>query len=250
MNNQATMEKMQQMRFHGMLRAFQSTMETGVKNKFTSDELIGHLIDAEYDERKNRKFNRLIQYAKFRYHAAFEEIDFISKRNLDKNEVLRLSDCQWIEKHQNIIITGSAGAGKSFIASALGHQACLYEYRVLYFNCMKLFTKLKMSNADGSYIGELKKIQKTDFLILDDFGLQSFDKQNRLTLLEILEDRHGLKSTLIISQVPIKNWHEIIGDKTIADAICDRLIHSSYEINLQGINMRKKKKSEEKGEKS
>lgn len=243
MNNQATMEKMQLMKFHGMLRAFQSTMETGVKNNFTADELIGHLIDAEYDERKNKKFKRLIHYAKFRYKAAFEEIDFISKRNLDKNEILRLSDCSWLEKHQNIIITGPAGSGKSFIASALGHQACLYEYKVLYFNCMKLFSKLKMSNADGSYMGELNKIQKTDLLILDDFGLKSFDKQNRLTLLEILEDRHGLKSTLIISQIPIKNWHEIIGDKTIGDAICDRLVHSSYKINLQALNSLRKKKS-------
>ncbi len=243
MNNQATMEKMQEMRFHGMMRAFQSTMETGVKNNFTADELIGHLIDSEYDERKNRKFSRLVQYAKFRYHAAFEEIDFISKRNLDKNEILRLSDCRWLEKHQNIIITGPAGIGKSFIASAFGHQACLYEYRVLYFNCMKLFTKLKMSNADGSYISELNKIKKTDLLILDDFGLQPFDRQNRLTLLEILEDRHGLKSTLIISQVPIKNWHEIIEDKTIADAICDRLVHTSYKFNLQGINSLRKKKT-------
>ncbi len=244
MNNQATMEKMQGMKFHGMVRAFQSTMETGVKNNFTSDELIGHLIDAEWDERKNKKITRLIQYAKFRYSAAFEEIDFISKRNLDKNEILRMSDSNWILKHQNIIITGPAGSGKSFISSALGHQACLHGYRILYFNCMKLFSKLKLANADGSYIGELKKIQKSDLLILDDFGLQTFDKQNRLTLLEILEDRHGLKSTIIISQVPINKWHEIIGDKTIADAICDRLIHTSNKINLQGINMRKKKKGE------
>lgn len=250
MNNQATMEKMQGMRFNGMLRAFQSTMETGVKNNFTSDELIGHLIDAEWDDRKNRKITRLIQYAKFRYSAAFEEIDFISKRNLDKNEILRLSDCNWIEKHQNIIATGSAGAGKSFIASALGHQACLYGYKVLYFNCMKLFSKLKISNADGSYISEINKIQKADLLILDDWGLQSFDKQNRLTFLEILEDRHGLKSTIIISQIPIKNWHEIIGDKTIADAICDRLVHTSYKINLQTKNSLRDEKLRKKGEKS
>lgn len=243
MNNQATMEKMQLMRFHGMLQAFQSTMETGVKNNFTADELVGHLVDAEWDERKNRKFSRLIKYAKFRYRVAFEEIDFMLNRNLDKNEMLRLSDCSWINQHQNMIITGPTGVGKSFLASAFGHQACLHEYRVLYFNCMKLFTKLKMSNADGSYISELKKIQKTELFILDDFGLQSFDKQNRLTLLEILEDRYGQKSTLIISQVPVKNWHEIIGDKTIADAICDRLVHTSHQINLKGESVRKKKKT-------
>jgi DNA replication protein DnaC len=236
MNNQATMEKMQIMKFHGMLQAFQSTMETGVKNNFTADELVGHLVDAEWDDRKNRKTARLIQYAKFRYRAAFEEIDFISKRNLNKNEILRLSDCSWIEQHKNILITGPSGSGKSFLATALGHQACLYNYRVLYLNCMKLFSKLKHAQVDGSYIREMNKIQRTELLILDDFGIQPFDKQNRITLLEMMEDRHGLKSTIIISQVPVKNWHDIIGDKTVADAVCDRMIHTSYKIDLNTKN--------------
>lgn len=242
MNNQATMEKMRSMKLSGMFRAFQSTMETNVKNNFTSDELIGHLIDAEWDDRMNRKFERLMQYAKFRYKAVFEEIDFQLKRNLDKNEILRLSDCSWIRKGNNIIITGPAGAGKSFISCALGHQACLYSYKVLYFNCMKLISMLKQACADGSDIKEMKKISKADVLVIDDLGLQKFDNQSRLKLFEILEDRHGLKSTIIVSQIPVSNWHDVIGDETIADAICDRLVHTSFRINLKGESVRKTKK--------
>lgn len=249
MNNQATMEKMQLMRFHGMLRAFQSTMETGLNNKFTADELMGHLIDAEFDERKNRKLERLIKNAKFRYQSAFEEIDFSLNRNLDKNIMLRFSDCGWIRNKQNMIITGPTGAGKSFIASALGHQACMYGYKVVYFNCLKFFSMLKYCYADGSYIKELKKIENTDLFILDDFGMQGLDKQNRIFLLEVLEDRQGKKSTIIVSQIPTSKWHELIGEPTIADAICDRLIHTSHKIELKGESMRKKQKQEKKEEK-
>lgn len=239
MNNQATMDKMHAMRMHGMLRVFKNTLETEVKKKFTLDELIAHMIEVEWEDRKNRKFNRMLDNAKFRYKASFEELNFNINRNLNKNELLRLSDCSWIIKKQNIIITGPTGVGKSYVASALGHQACLYEYKVKYFNCMKLFSLLKQSTADGSYGKELNRLKKTDLLILDDFGLQAFDKQHRLAFLEILEDRHGQQSTIIVSQLPVKNWHEIIGDATIADAICDRLVHTSNKIKLKGESVRK-----------
>ncbi len=246
MNNQATMEKMQLMRLHGMSKAFKSTMETGVKNSFTADELAGHLIDAEWDERENRKMERLIKAAKFRYQTSVEEIDFKARRNLDKNQMLRLSDCSWIEKKKNIIITGSTGSGKSFLTCALGHQACHYGYKVLYFNCMKFFSMLKESYAEGTYRKNVKKIAKADILALDDFALEVYEKQSRLNLLEILEDRHGRKSTIIVSQMPIDKWHKIIGDETIADAICDRLVHTSYKIELKSI----KSMREEKGKKA
>ena len=235
MNNQATMEKMQTMRLHGMLKAFRSTMETGVKHSFTPDELTGHLIDSEWDERENRKMERLIKAAKFRYQASFEEIDFKPGRNLDKNQMLRLSDCNWIEKRKNIIITGKTGSGKSFLSCALGHQACHYGYKVLYFNCMKFFSMLKECYAEGTYRQQINKIAKVDVLALDDFALEVYEKQSRLNLLEILEDRHGRKSTIIVSQMPIDKWHKIIGDQTIADAICDRLVHTSYKIELKSI---------------
>jgi DNA replication protein DnaC len=238
-NNQATLQKLQQMKLYGMVRAFTSTMESGSKNQFTSDELLSHLVDAEWDDRHNRKLTRLLKGARFRYKASFEEINFTLKRDLDKNQLLRLSNCQWIESHKDCILTGPTGAGKSFIASALGHQACMYGFKVLYYPCSKLFAHLKLSRADGSYLKELTKILKMDVIILDDFGLEPLDAQSRLTLLEILEDRHGRKSSVFVSQLPVANWHEIIGDPTIADAICDRIIHNAHRIELKGDSVRK-----------
>lgn len=239
MNNNATMEKMQKLKLYGMLKAFQNTMGSGVKKNFTLDEMIGHLVESEWEDWQNRRFSRYRQYARFRYSAVFEEIDFSVSRNLDKNELLRLSNCSWLEKKNNMIITGPTGVGKSFIACALGHQACLYEYRVLYFNCLKLFSEIKQSQADGTDRKKLKRILKSDLLIIDDFGLQVFDEKNRLKLFEILEDRHGLKSTLIVSQIPVSKWHQVIGDETLADAICDRLVHTAIRIDLKGDSIRK-----------
>ena len=238
-NNQATLQKLEQMKFHGMARAFTSTMETGVRNQFTADELVSHLVDAEWDDRHNRKLARLLKGARFRYGASFEEIDFTLNRNIDKNQLLRLSSCQWVESHQDCILVGPTGAGKSFIASALGHQACMYGFKVGYYPSSKLFAHLKLSRADGSYLKELAKIQKLDVIIIDDFGLEPLDAQNRLTLLEILEDRHGRRSSVFVSQLPLSSWHEVIGDPTIADAICDRIIHNAHRIELKGDSVRK-----------
>lgn len=240
MNNQATLEKMNQMKLYGMAHAFRETMETRIHESFTADELVAHLVDIEWDHRHNRKLERLIKQAKFRYQASFEQIDFGLNRNLDKNMMLRFTNCSWVEKKQNIIIEGPTGAGKSFIGSALGHQACMYGFKTLYFNATKLFSRLKLLKADGSYVKELKKIEKTDVLIIDDFAIQHLDTQSRLSLLEVFEDRHGRKSTIIISQLPVTKWHEIIGDPTIADAICDRIIHSSFRIELKGESVRKR----------
>ena len=170
-----------------------------------------------------------------------EEIDFKKSRNINKNDILRLSNCDWISKGKSVIINGSTGTGKSFLASALGHKACREGYKTLYFNSLKLFSMLKYAKADGSYFKEINKIKKTELLILDDFGLEPLDQQSRLILLEILEDRHSLQGTIISTQLPIKTWHEIIGDSTIADAICDRLVHNSTKINIKGESMRKKK---------
>jgi len=238
-NNQATLQKLGQMKLYGMARALTNTMEAGNKSQFTADELISHLVDAEWDDRYNRKLTRLLKGARFRYNASFEEIDFIINRGLDKNQLLRLSNCQWIESHRDCIVTGPTGSGKSFIASALGHQACMYDFKVLYYPSSKLFAYLKLSRADGSYLKELKKILKMDVIILDDFGLEPLDAKSRLSLLEILEDRHGRRSSVFVSQLPVANWHEIIGDPTIADAICDRIIHNAHRIELKGDSVRK-----------
>ena len=167
MNNQGTIEKMQRMKLSGMLRAFKSSMEAGIKKSFTADELLAHLIDAEWDDRYNRKLNRLIKGARFRYQASIEQIDFQLNRNLDKNAILRFSDCNWIEEKGDIIITGPTGSGKSYIATALAHQGCMYGFKVLYFNCSKLFSQLKITKADGSYVKELKKIQNQDVIVID-----------------------------------------------------------------------------------
>ena len=237
-NNQATIEKLNSMNLKGMARALKNAIETGIG--LTADEFIAHLVDTEWDDRYNRRLERLIKEAKFRYKASIEEIDFSFARNLDKNMILRFSDCRWIKDKKNIIITGPTGVGKSFVASALGNQACIHGYRTYYFNCSKLFSYLKASKADGTYVKNLEKIAKASNLVLDDFGLEKLDSQSRLALLEILEDRHGLASTIIASQIPIPAWHDIIGDPTIADAICDRIINSSYRIELKGESVRKK----------
>ncbi len=238
MNNQ-TMEKMKQMKLYGMARAMASAMDMGLAD-ITPDEFLAHLVDAEWDDRYNRRLARLIKNAKFRYRASMEEIDFSLARGLDKNMVMRFSDCDFIKNKRNIIITGPTGVGKSFIATALGNQACVYGYRTLYFNTQKLFPTLKLAKADGTYISQVQKIEKASLLLLDDFGLEKLDTGSRLIFLEILEDRHGLSSTIITSQFPVSAWHEIIGDPTIADAICDRMVNSSYRIELGGESVRKK----------
>lgn len=240
MNQTATMQQLEEMRLSGFTRAYREMMETGMNKDFTTDEIIAHLVQAEWDDRYHRKLQRLITQARFRYQASIEQIDYIAKRNLDKGQMLRLSSCDWITRKQDIIISGSTGLGKSFIASALGHQACQHGYKVFYHNCSKLFDLLKIAKADGSYIKEINKIEKQDLLILDDFGLKPLDGNQRLMLLELLEDRHGKKSTLVTSQLPVSKWYDIIGEPTIADAILDRLVHSSHRIELEGeFSMRK-----------
>lgn len=232
--------KMRQMRLLGMAKAFHLTLESGKNEKFTPDEMITHLIDSEWDERYNRKLDRTLQSARFRYKASIEELSFENKR-IDKNQILRLADCEFVKQKENIIITGSTGIGKSFIASALGHQACALGYRVLYQHSTKLFGRMKIAKADGSYLKELAKIEKQQVLLIDDFGIQPLDAQSRLTLMEIMEDRHGKSSTIITSQIPVNKWHEVIGEETIADAILDRIIHDAHRIEMKGESLRKKR---------
>lgn len=232
--------KMKQMRLTGMARALLLTIESGKNEKFTPDEMVSHLIDSEWDERYNRKLDRTIQAARFRYKSSIEELTFEDKR-VDKNQVLRLADCDFIKRKENIIITGSTGIGKSYLASAIGHQACSQAYRVLYQHSTKLFARMKIAKADGSYLRELAKIEKQHLLIIDDFGIQPLDAQSRSALMEIIEDRHGKSSTIITSQVPVSKWHEIIGEQTIADAILDRIVHDSHRIEMKGDSLRKKR---------
>ncbi len=232
--------KMKQMRLLGMAKAFHLTLESGKNEKFTPDEMITHLVDAEWDERYNRKLDRTVHAARFRYKASVEQISFDDNR-VDKNQVLRLADCEFIKRKENIIITGSTGIGKSYLASALGHQACALGYRVLYQHSTKLFARMKIAKADGSYLRELAKIERQHILLIDDFGIQPLDAQSRSALMEIIEDRHGKASTIITSQIPVSKWHEIIGEQTIADAILDRIVHDAHRIEMKGESLRKKR---------
>jgi len=192
-------------------------------------------------QRHNRRIERSIKNTRFHYKSNIESINFEQSRNLDRNLVLRLAGCEFVEKNENILITGSTGVGKSYLGTALGYQACIEGFKVSYFNTNKLFAKLKMAKADGSYVRELAKIQRQEVIILDDFGLQALDSQNRITLLELIEDRHNNGSVIVTSQIPVQGWYDIIGEKTIADAILDRLIHQSHRLELKGESMRKKR---------
>ncbi len=240
MNNE-TLDKMRKMKFYGMLRAFRMNLDAGKTEQYTADEMVAHLLDAEWDDRHNRSVDRKVTNARFRYKAAIEQIVYDAERSIDQNQIMRLAACDFINRKENILITGSTGIGKSFIASAIGHQACLMGYRTLYFNASKLFSHLKMAKGDGSYAKEIAKIEKQHLLILDDFGIQPLDAHNRSALMEIIEDRHAKASLIITAQVPVNKWHEVIGETTIADAILDRVVHGAHRIDLFGESMRKKK---------
>ena len=235
-----TLSKMKDMRLIGMARAFQQTLETGKNESYTPDEMITHLIESEWDERYNRRLGRTISRARFRYKASVEQLTFEDNR-VNKNQVLRLAECDFIQKKENIIITGSPGIGKSYLASAIGHQACALGYKVIYFHNTKLFAKMKMAKADGSYLKELSRIEKHHLLLIDDFGIAPLDAASRSALMEIIEDRHGKTSTIITSQVPIAAWHDVIGEQTIADAILDRIVHDAHRIEMKGESLRKKR---------
>lgn len=233
-------QKMRKMKLYGMLQSYQTLLDANQHHTLSNDEFLSLLVQAEWEERENRRIEYYLRVARFRYKASIEEIDFSKNRELDKTLVLRLADCSFIKKGEDVLITGPTGVGKSFITSALGHQACFNGYKVKYFNAQKLFTSLKMAKADGSYLKEIARIEKQDLLILDDFGMQPMDEYSRMAMMEIMEDRHAKNSTIISSQLPVNKWYEVIGESTVADAILDRLVHGSHRIELNGQSLRKK----------
>jgi DNA replication protein DnaC len=239
--NKETSDKMGYMRLYGMQTAFKAFVEVPPPEAFTNDEMTAYLVQSEWDDRRHRSVQRNIKTARFRYMADIAGLDYNPNRGLDKNQINRLIACDFIKTGQDVFITGSTGTGKSYIASAIGYQACLLGYKVFYASTAKLLSVLKMAKADGSHIRELVRIEKQDLLILDDFGIQSFDAGARTMLMDIVEDRHGKHSTIIASQVPVKKWYDVIGEQTVADAILDRLVHKSVRIELTGESLRKLK---------
>lgn len=241
MNNpQATLNKMIELRLHGMTAAYRNLLETGKNMSLSNDEVITYLIDAEWDQKHNRRLQRLIKAARFRYQASLEELDYTLDRNLDQNQILHLCDCSWVTKGQDILITGPTGVGKSYLATALGFQACQYGHATGYYLSSRLWTEIEHTKQDGTYFRMMSRIMKHKVLIIDDFGLENLTATSRLAFLEILEDRHKRKPIVIVSQLPVKNWHEMIGEPTIADAVMDRLVYHSHRIELKGESVRRK----------
>lgn len=236
-----TLEKLHALRFTGMAVALQEQMEMDLDNTLCFEERLGLLLDREQAVRETRKMQTRLRKAKLRQDASVEDIDFRHPRNLDKSLVVRLADSHWIKDHTNLIITGPTGVGKSYLACAFAQKACREGYSALYLRMSKLFEDLALAKGDGRYLKLLTTYAKTDVLVLDDYGLTTLNQEQRHDLLEILEDRHGLKSTLVTSQLPVKHWHEQIGDPTLADAILDRLVHTAHKIELDGESMRKRK---------
>lgn len=239
MNNNQTIEKLQQMRLGAMASLHQQHVKDNRIESVTADEYLALLTDHEWELRQNRKIERLIKQANFREKASLAEVNYTHNRSLDKNMFTRLGTLDFIKRKENIILVGASGVGKSYLAQAIGYQACLMENKVLYTNTARLFNNLKLCKMDGTYLKELKKLMKCDLLILDDFGLQSFDNSTREVLMDIIEERYNEKSTIISSQIPVSAWYETIGEGTIADAILDRIVNSSHRIELDGESLRK-----------
>jgi DNA replication protein DnaC len=236
-----TLEKLERLRLTGMLTALQEQMGMDDINDLSFEERLGLLVDREAVCLESRRLKTRLRKAKLRHAAAVEDIDFRHPRGLDKSLVMRLADCNWLKNHENLIITGPTGVGKSYLACAFAQKACRTGYSAIYLRTSRLFENLGLAKGDGRYIKLLTGFAKTDLLVLDDFGLAKLNREHQHDLLEILEDRHGLKSTLVTSQLPVEHWHEQIGDPTMADAILDRLVHSAHKIQLKGGSMRKKK---------
>jgi DNA replication protein DnaC len=239
---QPTLEQLSGLRLHALSRAWQEQLEDPGIGDLGFDERLALLVDAEWTDRQNKRLGRLLREAKLRLAGAcIEDIDYAKERKLDKTIVRQLASGGWIEGHHNVVITGATGVGKTYLACALAQQACRLGYRVLYRRAPRLFDELTLARADGTYSRLLARFARMDVLVLDDWGLAPVRDIERRDLLEIMEDRHGLRSTIWTSQIPVAQWHDHVGDPTIADAICDRLLHNAHRIVLQGPSRRKVK---------
>ncbi|HUZ18919.1 MAG TPA: IS21-like element helper ATPase IstB [Spirochaetia bacterium] len=243
MNDTQTLEKLRSLRLYGMAEAFAVLLQLGPTDKRTPEEVLAELTDAEWDSRQNRRSARLLKAARLRYQATFEEITYSPERNLDRKAVRALGSQEWIQRGATVLVTGATGVGKSFLACAIGQQACLTGIATRYEQAPKFFPRLRQARGDGTYRREIERLARTPLFILDDFGLIALDDNDRVSLLEILEDRYGRTATVIASQLPVAKWHACIGQPTIADAIMDRLAHTPFIFELKGGSMRKAAKA-------
>ena len=234
-----TMEKLAGMKLKGMAEALRRWMESPKEKAIPPTDLVGLLADAEWTTRENRKLTTRLRSARFRQEACVEDIDYQHPRGLAKAVMLDLASCHWVNAHQNVIFTGETGVGKSYLACALGQKACREGHSVAYRRTSRLLDELAQARADGTLFLLLRRLAKTEVLILDDFGLEVLSPAQRKDLLEVLEDRYGVSSTIVTSQLEPKDWHSVIGDATIADAVCDRLVHNAHRVKLGGESIRK-----------
>lgn len=240
MLNSSTHDKLSALRLHEMSHAWQEQQRLTDHDALTFDERFGLLVDAQWLGRENRRLQRSLKEARLRLtQASLEAIEHRPQRPLDKALLRQLATGRWIAEHHNVVVTGPTGTGKTFIACALAHQACRTGYRVLYRRATRLFEELTLAHADGSYTRLLARFARADVLVLDDWGLAPLRDSDRRDLLEIFEDRYGLRSTILTSQLPIEHWHDHLGEATVADAICDRLLHNAHRIALSGPSWRK-----------
>jgi DNA replication protein DnaC len=239
MLNEQTTEKLYTMKLNGMADGFKEQLLHDNVKELSFEERFALLVDRQWTWREDRRMYCLLKNAKLKINGCIEDIDYKTPRGLDKSVILRLASCDWIRNAHNIIITGPTGVGKTYLACALANRACRMGFSSFYIRIPRLFQELAIAKADGSYPKTMNKLAKAKVLVVDDLGLAPMSAPERRDLLEVIEDRHGLSSTIVATQLPIDNWHDNIGDPTVADAILDRLIHNAHKINLKGDSMRK-----------
>ncbi len=240
MLTEPTMDKLKALRLDAFARAWSDQHKDPQLGKLSFDERLSLLVDTEWLERENRRLERALREARLKISSAcVEDIDYPARRELDRALIRQLASCRWVQEHLNVIITGPTGVGKTYIACALAQQACRKGFRVLYRRSSRLFDELTLARADGSYARLLARFARTDVLVIDDWGLAPPAELEKRHLLEILEDRYGARSTLMTSQLPPAKWHDHLADPTLADAICDRILHNAHRIMLKGPSRRK-----------
>lgn len=241
MNTQSTLDDLRELKLQGMLRCYQAVVDQPLHQQPQAHELVALLAQAETQQRQKQRTDLYLRLSKLRYQAHVEQVHCSSQRGLSKENLLMLCDGSFIQKGENVLISGATGCGKSFLACAVGRRACMIGYRCIYYSMNRFIEALAAARLDGSYLKWLNTLARTPLLILDDFGLQPLDHDMRLSLLQILEDRYGKASTIITSQLPVSKWYDYIDEPTLADAIMDRLTAHAHKIELQGESLRKTK---------